>query len=311
LDRKPGRYPYLRNSMNELTAALPSKLTEIPQERIKPKNSLGKDDFLKLLMAQLNNQDPLKPMEHQEFSAQLAQFGSLEQLQNIHKGIESLQGGMGNESKLSALGMIGKTITANGNEVDLMEGQPVNLSFSKKEGVTPVKAQIYSDQGKVVRELDINAKTSEAGLTWDGRDQEGKGLPSGKYTFRVQGVNPSGQAEELGAKLSGRVTAVEMNGNNPVLVVQTSSGSAKLDLAKVSSVAQDSKETVSVPNAVSVTKEQSVKPLVKEPVISPKLPEPEVASPEAASGENGVEGPELEQQWRGFPPFASFESLRP
>ncbi|NBT59135.1 hypothetical protein EBT16_10165 [bacterium] len=196
--------------MNELTAALPSKLTEIPQERIKPKNSLGKDDFLKLLMAQLNNQDPLKPMEHQEFSAQLAQFGSLEQLQNIHKGIESLQGGMGNESKLS-----------------------------------------------------------------------------------------------------GRVTAVEMNGNNPVLVVQTSSGSAKLDLAKVSSVAQDSKETVSVPNAVSVTKEQSVKPLVKEPVISPKLPEPEVASPEAASGENGVEGPELEQQWRGFPPFASFESLRP
>lgn len=287
--------------MNEVNAALPSKLTEIPQERVKSKNTLGKDDFLKLLMAQLNNQDPLKPMEHQEFSAQLAQFGSLEQLQNIHKGIESLQGGIGNESKLSALGMIGKTVTANGNEVDLMEGQPVNLSFVKKDGVTPVKAQIYSDQGKVVRELEMNARTSEAGLTWDGKDQEGKGLPSGKYTFRVQGVNPSGQAEELGAKLSGRVTAVEMNGNNPVLVVQTSSGNTKLDLAKVSSVAQEApKETV--------TKEPVSNPVPK--VMTPKIAAPEVIPSEESIPEPEVEGVELEQQWRGFPPFASFESLK-
>ncbi|MFM8269324.1 MAG: flagellar hook assembly protein FlgD [Pseudomonadota bacterium] len=293
--------------MNELNAALPSKLTDIPQERVKAKNTLGKDDFLKLLMAQLNNQDPLKPMEHQEFSAQLAQFGSLEQLQNIHKGIENLQGGMGNESKLSALGMIGKTITANGNEVDLMEGQSVNLSFSKKDGVTPVKAQIYSDQGKLVRELEMNAKASEAGLTWDGKDQEGQGLPSGKYTFRVQGVNPSGQAEELGAKLSGRVTAVEMNGNNPILVVQTSSGTAKLELAKVNSVAQEA--------SVPVAKEQTVKSPVKEPAIIPNAMVPEMkvsdqALPEAEA-QTEAEGPELETQWRGFPPFASFESLRP
>lgn len=298
--------------MNEVNAALPSKLTDIPQERVKPKNTLGKDDFLKLLMAQLNNQDPLKPMEHQEFSAQLAQFGSLEQLQNIHKGIESLQGGMGNESKMSALGMIGKTITANGNEVDLMEGQSVNLAFTKKDGVTPVKAQVYSDQGKLVRELDMNAKASEAGLTWDGKDQEGKGLPSGKYTFRVQGVNPSGQAEELGAKLSGRVTAVEMNGNNPVLVVQTSSGTAKLDLAKVNSVAQETSapsQAAPAQAAPAAVKEQTVKPSVKEPVIIPNAMVPEVEGQAEAQSE--VEGADLEQQWRGFPPFASFESLRP
>jgi flagellar basal-body rod modification protein FlgD len=293
--------------MNEVNAALPSKLTDIPQERVKSKNTLGKDDFLKLLMAQLNNQDPLKPMEHQEFSAQLAQFGSLEQLQNIHKGIESLQGGMGSEAKLSALGMIGKTVTANGNEVELMEGQSVNLSFAKKDGVVPVKAQIYSDQGKLIRELEMNAKNSEAGLSWDGKDQDGKTLPSGKYTFRVQGVNPSGQAEELGAKLSGRVTAVEMNGNNPVLVVQTSSGSSKLELAKVTSVGQETKETASVPvpNQVSVPKEPSVKAPEKEPVAIPKMAEP------TESAEREVDSTDMEQQWRGFPPFASFESLRP
>jgi len=289
--------------MNELSAALPSRLTDVPQERIKPKNTLGKDDFLKLLMAQLNNQDPLKPMEHQEFSAQLAQFGSLEQLQNIHKGIESLQGGMGSEAKLSALGMIGKSVSANGNEVDLIEGQAVNLSFSAKEGVAPVKAQIYSEGGKLIRELDINSRTAEAALAWDGKDQEGKTMQSGKYTFRVQGVNSNGQAEEMGAKLSGRVTAVEMNGNQPVLVVQTSSGQTKLDLTKVTSVSEQS--TTSLGTSPAKTEERVPKPVVS-PVLS-KLESPTVDAKEGTKESDETD--ELDQQWRGFPPFASFERV--
>lgn len=283
--------------MNELNAVLPSRLTDLPPDRVKPKNTLGKDDFLKLLMAQLNNQDPLKPMEHQEFSAQLAQFGSLEQLQNIHKGIESLQGGMGNEAKLSALGMIGKSVSANGNDVELMEGQPVNLSFSSKEGINPIKAQIYSEGGKIVRELDINARTAEAGLVWDGKDQEGTSMPSGKYTFRVQGVNSNGQSEELGATLSGRVTAVEMKGNQPVLIVQTSSGQSKLDLAKVNSVSEQpaSAVTPAVPPPVNPKAEEKVRASVIQQASEPTdLSDSEI---------------ELNQQMRGFPPFASFESL--
>lgn len=298
--------------MNELNAALPSKLTEMPQERVKPKNTLGKDDFLKLLMAQLNNQDPLKPMEHQEFSAQLAQFGSLEQLQNIHKGIENLQGGMGNESKLSALGMIGKQVSATGNEVNLMEGQSVNLSYNKKEGVTPIKAQIYSEAGKLVREMELGAKVVEEGLVWDGKDTEGKGLPSGKYTFRVQGVNSNGSSEELGATLSGRVTAVEMNGNNPVLVVQTAAGTSKLDLAKVTSVAQ---ESTSIPQTPTKTATESTQPNQSTSKAEPqripvKIDSPKGPAPEEVETSAETDNLELEQQWRGFPPFASYESLR-
>jgi len=306
--------------MNELNAALPSKLTEMPQERSKPKNTLGKDDFLKLLMAQLNNQDPLKPMEHQEFSAQLAQFGSLEQLQNIHKGIENLQGGMGNESKISAIGMIGKQVRANGNEVDLMEGQSVNLTFGKKEGINPIKAQVYSEGGKMVREMDIDPRTQSGEINWDGKDQDGKVLPSGKYTFRVQGVGLSGQAEELGAELSGRVTAVEMNGNNPVLVVQTASGTSKLDMAKVRSVAQDSTPAttnngsngkVNSSQSASSPKPQGVE-ISKAPTQnSVPVDMSELLKADNSSGETGEEGGEWEDQWRGFPAFASPQDLRP
>ncbi|NBX92169.1 MAG: hypothetical protein EB120_03500 [Proteobacteria bacterium] len=319
--------------MNELSAALPSKLTEMPAERSKPKNTLGKDDFLKLLMAQLNNQDPLKPMEHQEFSAQLAQFGSLEQLQNIHKGIENLQGGMGNESKLSAIGMIGKQVHANGNEVNLVEGQAINLTFSKKEGINPVQAQIYSESGKVVRELDIDPRTKNGEISWDGKDQEGKALPSGKYTFRVQGVGSSGQAEELGAELSGRVTAVEMNGNNPVLVVQTASGTSKLELNKVNTVTQDSgsnsKESLSPKldkskaseaktiannlkglSSAENTNESEGTTAVKSASNSIPVDISEVVNVDSSENES-EEGIPWEDQWRGFPAFASPKDLRP
>ena len=294
--------------MDGINSALPSKLTEIPQERVKSKNTLGKDDFLKLLMAQLNNQDPLKPMEHQEFSAQLAQFGSLEQLQNIHKGIESLQGGMGSESKLSALGMIGKNVVARGNEVNLMEGQPVALSFSGKEGVNPVRAQIFSEAGKVVRELDIDPRSPNGGVTWDGKDQDGKNLPAGKYTFRVQGVNSTGQSEELGAELSGRVTAVEMNGNQPVLVVKTKSGTSKLDMAKVSSVTQEA-------DSSSGTSPKKLNPETSAPVpnlnalVNQQVEQPEKT--EQSEKAEAVESGEDNKPWAEFPTFANFEDLRP
>ncbi len=226
--------------MDALSAAIPSHLMADPAKDLpKSKNAMGKEDFMKLLMTQLQNQDPLKPMEHQEFAAQLAQFGSLEQLTNIQKGIEGLHTGLGEGSKLSALSMIGKKVQAIGNNIDLVEGQEISMKYSSKEGVQPFKAAIYTEGGKVVREIDL-AKAEGTEIKWDGKDQEGKTLPSGKYTFRVQGVDKSGQAQELGTELSGRVTGVEMEGKNPVLIVETGSGKTRLELRRVSQVSADS-----------------------------------------------------------------------
>src|SRR4051794_3847714 len=104
--------------MNDITNVLPAS-TQTPgteSAASHQRNALGKDDFMKLLMTQLRHQDPLKPMDQQEFAAQLAQFGSLEQLTNIGAGIQNLRTGMGEGAKLQALGMIGKRVQATGNE---------------------------------------------------------------------------------------------------------------------------------------------------------------------------------------------------
>ncbi|MCX6101642.1 MAG: hypothetical protein NT000_00070 [Proteobacteria bacterium] len=278
--------------MNALSAAIPSHLMADPVKDLpKAKNAMGKEDFMKLLMAQLQNQDPLKPMEHQEFAAQLAQFGSLEQLTNIGKGIEGLHSGLGEGSKLSALTMIGKNVQATGNYVDLLEGQEVSMKYSSKDGIQAVKAAIFTEGGKIVREIDL-AKVEGTEVKWDGKDQDGKSLPSGKYTFRVQGVDKTGQAQELGTELSGRVTGVEMEGKNPVLIVETSTGKTRLDLARVSQVSADSDRSPGKPGGTTVAN----------PATAGKPGSPSVAKPGGSPipvstvAKNGNEATEEKEQ---------------
>jgi flagellar basal-body rod modification protein FlgD len=227
----------------------------------KNKNAMGKDDFLKLLMAQLQNQDPMKPMDHQEFSAQLAQFSSLEQLTNINKSIETLHTDQGEGAKLQALSVIGKKVQALGNEIQLTEGSPVSLHHGLPPDYKPDKAVIYDMQGQLVREITFTGKEQGTELVWDGKNDAGGKLPSGKYTFRVSGVGPNGQTQDAGAQLEGTVTAVEMNGKKATLIVETPTGKTKIDMDKVQKVISDTREPV-VPKAA---------PAATKPATAPKV----------------------------------------
>ena len=295
--------------MDALSAAIPSHLMADPSKDLpKAKNAMGKEDFMKLLMTQLQNQDPLKPMEHQEFAAQLAQFGSLEQLTNIQKGIEGLHTSQGEGAKLSALGLIGKKVQAVGNQLDLLEGQEVSMKYTAKEGVAPVRAAIYTEGGKLVRELDI-ARAEGVEVKWDGKDQEGKTLPSGKYTFRVQGVDKSGQAQELSTELSGRVTGVEMEGKDPVLVVETGTGKTKLELGRVNQVSLDTDKADAktakpgTPAASGSTAKASPTPIQSAPAATTESSnESDESMPSISQLDRGV--------WGGMPGVVDMEGMR-
>lgn len=210
----------------------------------KNKNAMGKDDFLKLLMAQLQNQDPMKPMDHQEFSSQLAQFSSLEQLTNINKSIESLHTDQGEGAKMQALSVIGKRVQALGNEIQLTEGNSVALRHGLPPDFKPEKAVIYDMQGQLIREITFTGKEQSTDVTWDGKNNDGGKAPSGRYTFRVTGAGPNGQSQDAGAQLEGMVTGVEMNGKKATLIVETASGKTKVDMDKVQKVISDSKDSV-------------------------------------------------------------------
>lgn len=149
---------------------------------------MGKDDFLSLLVAQLKNQDPLKPDDPTAFTAQLAQFSSLEQLTNLNKSMEGLTSAQTNSERLSSLNLIGKDVSYNGSTVNLT-GKPVTIGYQLDGVASGVTLSIQDANGKTVHTLEAASTELGAGnhfITWDGTDQNGNALADGKYTIVLQ-----------------------------------------------------------------------------------------------------------------------------
>lgn len=115
--------------------------------------SLGKNDFLKLLVAQLEHQDPLSPQEGQEFAAQLAQFSSLEQLTNVNDNLKAGQAFDLAMSNSSMINLIGKTVDAPGNSFDLGKDESETLKFLLAQDSKDVTVNVYDSTGVNVASL--------------------------------------------------------------------------------------------------------------------------------------------------------------
>ncbi|MCB0417422.1 MAG: hypothetical protein H6617_04395 [Bdellovibrionaceae bacterium] len=222
--------------MNPLQVNSPSHLMWEEQQQVKGDNILGKDDFMKLLLTQLQNQDPMNPMEHEQFAAQLAQFGSLEKLSGIEEGIKKVNSGFSDEQKLQALGMIGKEVKASGSSLDLKKGSSVSFSPALPDNAQAVRAMIYSPTGSLVRTIDLNNHDAGGAIHWDGKNDRDQEMPAGAYRFQVLAVNKDGSPVEVGSDIKGTVIGVEVNGERPMLVVKTPNGKENVEVSKVQSV---------------------------------------------------------------------------
>ncbi len=158
-----------------------------------------KAEFLELLITQLRHQDPMEPQDSQEFAAQLAQFTSLEQLQNISS---TLQQGVEADLVLTqtinntmAASMIGKEVHAAGNTIHLDQGQEVDLHYQLGDFADHVTVSILDAAGNTVRTLTADAVGSgNQVLTWDGSRATGEDALSGDYTFTVEAADNKGEA---------------------------------------------------------------------------------------------------------------------
>jgi flagellar basal-body rod modification protein FlgD len=179
---------------------------------------MGKDDFLNLLVAQLQHQDPLNPLDSTDFTAQLAQFTSLEQLNNINTNLESLQSYQAAIKNAQAVDLIGKTVEAPGNTVVLKDGSEAALGFDLPQDVQYLSANIYGPQGNFVRTIEGGPLPSgRHTLDWDGRDQEGNRLSVGQYSYEILATDFDGEAATATPFISARVTGVNFNGQTPQL----------------------------------------------------------------------------------------------
>jgi len=171
---------------------------------------MGKDDFLTLLVAQLQHQDPLNPAESTEFTAQLAQFSSLEQLQNIETTLNGFEVYQSTLNNIQSSGFIGKTVTATGSMFGVHDATPDPIRFDLVNDADSVYIQIYDKFGGFVSDIQAGARQAgEQQVAWDGRDSNGTAVADGVYTFTVMAMNTDGAIVSSSSYTTGIVTGVD------------------------------------------------------------------------------------------------------
>jgi flagellar basal-body rod modification protein FlgD len=185
-----------------------------------PKKDVSQDDFLKLLIAQLQHQDPLNPMESQEFTVQLATFNMLDQMIKMNGNLATMQGSQAFLGQVGALSMIGREVTADGGAVNLKAGEAAPIHYRLESKAARVSVEIRDGQGRLVRTLEALAQEpGEQRLLWDGKDIGGLAAGPGVYTFEVNAFGSGGNKLGAVARTRGIVTAVDVSAPEPLVKI--------------------------------------------------------------------------------------------
>jgi len=193
-------------------------------------NELGQHAFLKLMITQLENQDPLSPKDNTEFIAQLAQFSSVESLDRLNNNFDSFTNNFVANQALQASTLVGRSVTVPTDLTQLPIGGVVNGSIDVPTSTGQININIYTEAGSLVDQFALGAHPAgELVLRWDGRNLEANGelvdqsvrnpdgLPPGTYRFEVTS-NIDGDETELATALSANVNSVTVGANGTLIL---------------------------------------------------------------------------------------------
>ena len=188
------------------------------------------DTFLQLLTTQLKNQNPLDPLDTNQFTQQLVEFSGVEQQLKTNDFLSSLVQANANTTNSNAVNYIGKTVTASGVRSELVNNKAQwNFTIADAANVT---VNIKDANGNTVYTEQGAMQAGSGTFTWDGKDNQGNTKPAGTYTISMQAVTGEGKTINVSTETTGTVTGVDFTGSEPVLLV----GNTRLNLSGVTSV---------------------------------------------------------------------------
>ena len=194
-----------------------SKILQPPSQAVTTATSanLGKEDFLHLLTVQLRYQDPMNPMENTDFIAQMAQFSSLEQLQNMN---QSLEKGLGSEAQLQdafrnsmATSLVGRTVEIPTIEVEWEGEGRTRIAYRIDDGASTAQLRILDARGQLVRQFDLDPSRGQGVIEWDGKSRVDTEVPAGAYRVLVLAKDAAGGAVKADALRPVTVDAVRFD----------------------------------------------------------------------------------------------------
>ena len=174
------------------------------------------DNFLTILTAQLQHQDPLEPLDTHEFTNQLVQFSSVEQAIQQNKNLESIIELNQNNMAISAVSYIGKEVSAAGKSNMLVNGK-ATFSYTLPEAAQAGTISITNQAGDVVFFGQAERTPGTHAFVWDGKSSSGVAQPDGQYQINVNAVNSDDQPISPSFGITGKVTGVEFDGSTAIL----------------------------------------------------------------------------------------------
>jgi len=214
-------------TINPLSAL--SNIGEASQSRNAIANDF--DTFLTLLTTQLQNQNPLEPLDTNQFTQQLVQFSEVEQSIKSNENLENLLKLQAATAITNSVAYIGKTVELSGSTQELKAGQatwPVNAAADAQATTFTIKDQ----NGNVVFNETKSLAAGTTDYTWDGKTNDGNPAPEGSYSLSVAATNSDGLAVNVNIASSGVVDGVDMSGNKLVLLV----GGQRINLEDVTTI---------------------------------------------------------------------------
>lgn len=180
---------------------------------------LGQDDFLKLLITQLKNQDPLKPTDNTEFVSQLAQFSQLEQSTKQAQLLQQSLDAQTASQEFTLLPMIGRTVTVGQPLIQLGAG-PAPFGYTLDKNAAKVDVSITDQQGQVVRSLEYRDRPAGANVAeWDGKDNNGVLMQPALYRYLISATDLEGNTVKVEGQASLTVSGVQMEQGHAKLLV--------------------------------------------------------------------------------------------
>jgi len=209
--------------MDKASGILPSGLESFAikqTEKSKGDAALGQEQFLELMVAQLNNQDPMNPMESGDFLGQLAQFGTVNGITELQSSFEQLAGSLQSNQALEASTMVGRSVLVPGDSA-YWGGQAGGISgaIELTEATGEVILNIQDAAGQSIKHLSLGAQSEGlVQFTWDGLDDAGVSVPSGNYRFSVE-AQVNDQNVSFPTLIQGKVESVSLipGGGEPQL----------------------------------------------------------------------------------------------
>ncbi len=178
--------------MNDISAIDDSRIFAPPPAET-GRDELGQEDFLTLMITQFRNQDPFEPMDNGDFLGQLAQFGTVNGIEELNSSMTGLTGSIQNDQALQAANLVGHAVLASTDIGYLPDDGQMTGAVDLNSSVSNIQVEITDVSGQVVQRLELGEHPAGlARFEWDGRDMNGDEVAAGHYqvsTRVVRGVN--------------------------------------------------------------------------------------------------------------------------